>query len=171
MLWTWRGARICLNGGLQRRVTTTCSEWAPVRRAEDQDVSAHTRLHSATSWALRAWASLFWASFDTEILLQTETEQSEDILLQLRQLSMRKHSGPVESCVSVGSPNLKGQRIAGCSQYGNKNAFSLYQLCQDWSRYYVLCHCQVLGIKVEGRTSERKNPKCVIANLTMYLIH
>lgn len=157
MLLTWRGARICLNSGSQRRVTAACSEWAPVWRAEDQDVSACTQLHSATARPLQAWASLFrlfWASFGTEILLETETEQSEDILLQLRRLSMFKHSGPLKSCVSVGSPNLKDQQIAGRSQRGRrKNAFSVYQLCQDWSR-------QVLGIKVEGRTSQRKAKMC-----------
>lgn len=138
--------------------------------SEGQDISAHTKLHSATSRPLRGWASLFWASFNTEILLQTETEPSEDILLQPCQLRVLKHWGPLKSYVSVGSPNSKDQQIAGHSQYGRKNAFSVYQHCQDWSCHYILCHHQVLGIKVEGKTLQRKEPKCVFADLTMYLI-
>lgn len=149
MLLTWRGARICLHSGLQR---------------EDKDVSAHSKLRSATSRVVS-----FGASFHTENLLQTEAELSEDILLQKCQLIRFKHSKALRSCVSVGSPNLKDQQIASHSQYEMKNAFSVYQLCQDWSCHLILCHCQVLGIKVEVRTAQRKGPKCVIANLIMYL--
>lgn len=151
MLLTWRGARICLHSGLQRK---------------GKYVSAHSKLHSATSRVV-----LFGASFHTEILLQTEAELSEAILLQLRQLSSFKHSEALKNCVSVASPNMKDQQIVSHSQYEMKNAFSIYQLCQDWSCHYILCHCQVLGIKVEGRTAQRKGPKCAIANLIMYLMH
>lgn len=171
MLLPSRGTRIYLHSGMQTRVTFTCSEWALVCCAEGQDISAHTKLCSATSRPLQGWARLFWASFNTEILLQSETEPSEDILLQLCQLRVLKHSGPLKSCISVGSPNSKDKQIADHSQYGRKNAFSVYQHCQNWSRHYILCCCQVLDIKVEGKTSQRKEPKCVFANLSMYLIH
>lgn len=164
MLLTWRGTRIRLQSGLRRRVTLACSEWALVCRAEDQDFSAHTKHPDPCKPELACFGQAL-------VLLQIETEQPEEILLQLCQLSIFKHSGPLKSCVSVGSPHLKDPQRAGHSQHGRKNAFSVYQLCQDWSHHCIFCHCRVLCIKVEGRTSQRKEPKCVIANLTVYLIH
>lgn len=45
--------------------------------------------------------------FDTESLLQTETEQPGNALLQLHQLSIFKSSGPLEAVFLLGLPIWK----------------------------------------------------------------
>lgn len=116
MLLTWRGTRIRLQSGLRRRVTLACSEWALVCRAEDQDFSAHTKHPDPCKPELACFGQAL-------VLLQIETEQPEEILLQLCQLSIFKHSGPLKSCVSVGSPHLKDPQRAGHSQHEEKTHF------------------------------------------------
>lgn len=64
--------------------------------------------------------------FDTEILLQTETEQPGDALLQLHQLRIFKSSEPLKAVFQLGLPVWKTNKKLANLMTQQKNAFSVY---------------------------------------------
>lgn len=137
---------LLLNWGAQEQVfmvrrVTLGSERALVCHAEDQDVSAHTELGSATCRPLQTWAVLtlrFYCKLELN-----------------NQLSIFKLSGPLKTVFQLGVPIWKPKNSWPVSGQNEKYLFSLLTLSRLKSPLQTVPLAS-LGIKVEGRTSKRE---------------